>query len=197
MSVRHTYSTGEDTANGRVDSSSLEREIKGAELAAGVPTEISTTADELTITFKQQLKRKDRKALTAVVGAHAAVSLTGRIQQSRSEVTDATQEGTYQAKLEVTFEPVTEGLYQLTWYSEHRSKGAHGDWCQVRMRLNGTNVGETLTAEPAWTNASGSLLRRFAAGDEPAFDIMFRRRGSAGDTAEIRRARIYLIPLNE
>jgi hypothetical protein len=197
VSQTYNYSIANDTANGEVNSAVLQTQINGAGITSGVLIDIGTTGDDLGITFDVALSAPDKTTLDGVVAAHTGVALTGRTQQGVSEGISTTVQTTYQNKLGPTAAPLVGGVYQLIWYCELRVTGGLGDRCQVRVRFNGANVGEGNNEQANWNPASGSGALTFVAGDEPTFDIMFRRQGAGGDTAEIRRARLYLIPLNE
>jgi hypothetical protein len=197
VSQTYNYSIANDTANGEVNSTVLQSQINDSSISTGVLIDIGTTGDDLGITFDVALSAGDKTTLDGVVAAHTGVSLTGNTQQGTSEGASTTTQTTYQNKLGPTSQPLVGGVYQLIWYCELRVTGGLGDRCQVRVRFNGSNVGEGNNEQPNWNPASGSGALTFADGDTPAFDIMFRRQGVAGDTAEVRRARLYLIPLNE
>lgn len=198
MSQTYNYSISADTANGQVNSSILQTQINASSISTGVLIDIGTTGDDLAITFDVALSAGDKTTLDGVVAAHAGVVLSSRTQQTLSEGISQTTAVAYQLKLSGTSVPLVGGVYQLIWYCEIRVlSGGLGDFSQCRVQFNGVDVGEGNNGEPQWNPAGGAGTITFNDGDQPSFNIEYRVNGGGGDTAGIRRARLYLIPLNE
>jgi hypothetical protein len=198
MSQTYTYSISGDTANGSVTPSILELQINGAGITSGTLEQISTTGDNLDIQFDQALSAPDKTTLDGVVAAHAGVTLNDTTQQVTSEGISQTTATTFQSKVGGTAQPLSAGTYLLSWYCELRVlSGGLGDHAEAQIDFNGTSVGSGNVSGTEWHPASGSGALTFADGDTPTFDIDFRVNGAGGDTAGIRRARLYLVPVNE
>ncbi len=119
--------------------------------------------------------------------------ITGNLAHQDSSSSGVSQEsaGTWTTKLERVADPVQEGRYRAYWYTELRiTGGVVGEYCDVRVKIDGVNVGEHAFDQAIWQGYAGWYMLDLEEDDTPTILIEFRKAGVGGATAEVRRARV-------
>jgi hypothetical protein len=202
MSQTYNYKIS-DTANDKVNSELLTEEINASAISTGVLEAISTVDaappnDDLDITFDVALSAGDKTTLDGVVAAHQGTNTIERIQRQQSTAIADNLTNVDIVKVTLTTLPHKAGLYFIQWYAEIRvSDGSLGDRCQATVETDGSNVGECNAFDANWLSMSGYDPIVLAEGDAPVTEIMWRLVGGGGDTAQIRRARLAIVSMNE
>jgi len=197
MATEFHYSIQNDFPNQAVDLSVLTVEIEGSAIAPGLDG-ITVNGDDVEIVFDADLSAGEVTILDGLVAAHQGIPFNDGPQRVNVIAAQDESAGTWTEAARLDAEPIATDKYSLTFYCELRQQGGNNNSrSQFQLLLDGAEVASGGIEKIEFFDArSGSLVISTNRGASPSIVMEFRQAGPAA-TAQIRRVRLALVPLED